>query len=240
MNKTLCITFPRSGHHLLVNILCKYFSNDVTFQEIQGDETTVHCRDVIIAGDFKYCEFYNHCQSIPCSHADTTFTKNHDFGFNVRITDRFNYLVLYRHPIASIVSWYEYILNTPLKNAFTAQMFVHKLEETREAWEYFAQTAMRYWKDFMHKWFIHNKKPIYALQYESLVSRTNLSLIGVIHMLEPEKEIDIQHLCKCIDALYIKKRRNLQNFRFYDANFFRRMEEGVKSEINYAGIQRIF
>src|SRR5688572_24745728 len=63
---TLCVSPPRSGHHLLTNYLFKYFSGDVTFSDLAGHETAYRAKEIIAAGPLYYCEYYNHCRRIPC------------------------------------------------------------------------------------------------------------------------------------------------------------------------------
>lgn len=54
----LFVTFPRSGHHLLVDILTEYQPS------------------------LTYCEFYGCCNTYPCVHK-STLQKNHDFALDL-------------------------------------------------------------------------------------------------------------------------------------------------------------
>jgi len=68
------------------------------------------CKDIISAGDFRYCEYYKHCKSIPCSDPIANFQKTHDFNGEVENSTSLYYIVQYRHPIEQIISHYEYII----------------------------------------------------------------------------------------------------------------------------------
>ena len=82
------VSFPRSGHHLLVRVLNKYFGPK-----------------------FVYCEYYNPadcCRAVPCEFADrVTFSKNHDYESCVPILTHQRYLIQYRAFVPAVVSDYE-------------------------------------------------------------------------------------------------------------------------------------
>jgi hypothetical protein len=69
------ISFPRSGQHLterLIQVICEYFSRE-----------------------FKYCEYYNCCRSVPCK-KNSNFLKNHDFTLKLELPENYKKIVLYR------------------------------------------------------------------------------------------------------------------------------------------------
>lgn len=84
---TECISYPRSGHHALVDVLQNYFG-----------------------GGFHYCEIYRDHRPEELLGAEgsiTNYQKNHDFKLDTPIlTDR-QYLVQVRNPLESIESWNE-------------------------------------------------------------------------------------------------------------------------------------
>lgn len=80
--KTVCVSYPRSGQSLLKPVLSDYF----------GDR-------------FKYCEWYDEPEKRPNVCAETNFVKTHDRDLNWHIREDWKYLVLVRHPIASVASW---------------------------------------------------------------------------------------------------------------------------------------
>ncbi|MCU0790063.1 MAG: glycosyltransferase [Nitratireductor sp.] len=87
------VSWPRSGHHLLTDLLSAYF----------GDR-------------FAYCEFYsaeNCCRSVPCRAGNINLSKNHDYNGSVPVLSNSNYLVQYRRFAPALVSNYElHVRNT--------------------------------------------------------------------------------------------------------------------------------
>jgi hypothetical protein len=79
---TECITYPRSGHHALTQVLSAYF----------GD-------------NFYYCEMYRDCPLVIGPTTPTNWQKNHDFGLTTPVLPERNYIVQVRNPLESIESW---------------------------------------------------------------------------------------------------------------------------------------
>lgn len=81
---TECVSFPRSGHHALVDVLRVYFGDDLVYGEIYRDETA----------------------TLGAGSPPVNYQKNHDFKLdtNPAATDR-QYLVQIRNPIESLESW---------------------------------------------------------------------------------------------------------------------------------------
>ncbi|MCG3178664.1 MAG: hypothetical protein BIFFINMI_00992 [Phycisphaerae bacterium] len=80
------VSFPRSGHHVLVDTLRDYF----------GDA-------------LGYCEFAGGCGCRPCPDPRTNLQKDHDFDLGVPDDGR-PFLVQFRHPLPALVSWYGFEL----------------------------------------------------------------------------------------------------------------------------------
>lgn len=100
MDYVVGISWPRSGHHMLVRLLTAYFGPD-----------------------FGYCDFYGKgdcCRRVPCARAGrVSLTKNHDFDLSVPQVAGQKYLVQYRDFVPSVISNFElHVLNgnpdTPL------------------------------------------------------------------------------------------------------------------------------
>ena len=81
------VSFPRSGHHMVSDLLCGYFGTS-----------------------FQYCEKYTLCNMRFCPNAATHLQKNHDHEFDLPTNEDREYLVQYRHPLPSIMSQYEHLL----------------------------------------------------------------------------------------------------------------------------------
>jgi len=83
IKNTLFVTFPRSGHHLLVDCLQEYFG-----------------------GEMRYCENYHHCNSVPCTDPLTNVQKTHDFDLDVKQDER-HVVAQVRARADAIQSWSE-------------------------------------------------------------------------------------------------------------------------------------
>lgn len=88
MDRVIGVSWPRSGHHLLVRLLTLYF----------GDT-------------FLYCDFYGGvdqcCKTAPCARADIHLSKSHDFDLSLPQIPGRKYLIQYRDFIPSVVSNFE-------------------------------------------------------------------------------------------------------------------------------------
>lgn len=86
IHPTECVSYPRSGHHGLVDVLRAYF-----------------------ADAFVYCESYDTPEKklgLPGG-ALTNFQKNHDFELSTPVLPDRQYLIQIRHPLQAIESWDE-------------------------------------------------------------------------------------------------------------------------------------
>ncbi|QFT83279.1 hypothetical protein FIU89_21840 (plasmid) [Roseovarius sp. THAF27] len=88
MERVIGVSWPRSGHHLLVRLLTLYFGEG-----------------------FLYCDFYggieNCCKKTPCKRRDVHLSKSHDFDLGMPQIARRKYLIQYRDFIPSVVSNFE-------------------------------------------------------------------------------------------------------------------------------------
>jgi hypothetical protein len=75
------VSYPRSGHSLLVQFLKTY-----------------------IGPEFHYCEYYTDCREWPCVNRGNHFQKNHDFGLSLPVSRDRPLLVQFRSPLYSIAS----------------------------------------------------------------------------------------------------------------------------------------
>jgi len=105
-----CVSIPRSGHHLLVDTLLKYYSGDIDFsinQGLKGTNPQNYC-EPIRAGDFCYCAFYKCCQSVPCAKGTTNCQKNHDLDLDLEYNPEWKYIIQYRAPLQFLTSFYNW------------------------------------------------------------------------------------------------------------------------------------
>jgi hypothetical protein len=233
MRKVICVSFPRSGHHLLINILLKYFSSNVNYPLTSGENTDRDCNRTLIAGKLVYCEYYNHCNTMPCIDKNTNFIKNHDFSLNLDILPDYYYIILYRKPIEAIISLYEFTLKDSNKNSF----FGNNVGQTKKDWENFSKEAIYFFKSFIKKWMINNKNRyngrLLFVTYEDLINNPKLVMNQVIKFIEPQEGVDHKLLKESINNAKIKKNRNILEFKYYDQLFFTKLENIIKNELKF-------
>ena len=82
MTKIACISFPRSGHHALKNVLSAYF----------GDA-------------FQYYDSY---LPMIVKREDSNFQKEHDLDLNIPVILGARYLIQVRNPIQAVQSWLDF------------------------------------------------------------------------------------------------------------------------------------
>ncbi|UWR24421.1 hypothetical protein [Sulfitobacter sp. S190] len=88
MDRVIGVSWPRSGHHLLVRLLTLYFGSG-----------------------FRYCDYYggveNCCKAVPCTRPDIHLSKSHDFDLQLPQIEGRKYLIQYRNFVPSVVSNFE-------------------------------------------------------------------------------------------------------------------------------------
>lgn len=232
MRKVICITFPRSGHHLLVNVILKYFSGNVEYSETKGEMAESLCQNVLTAGELQYCEFYNHCKQTPCSDPKTNFQKNHDFYLELQPSDEFFYIILYRHPLDSLVSLYNYCLLNTLDVFLGSGVNFNKT-----GWENFARENIIFWKNFVGKWIIGRRsKNKLFISYEELTDLPLISFINIIKFIDPGSAVNLELLESAIKKVGTSKRHDIRQFQYYHEGFFSELEKSALTELKLLGI----
>lgn len=243
------ISFVRSGHHLLITCLLKYFAKDATFRDpffwqtgtyaewaqrdksnFEEEQQNRHPRPIRV-GAFQYCEYYSHCLSTPCSSVETTFQKNHDFDLKLPISSDTYYLVQFRHPIPSIISNFCAMHGKHIKN-------LHRLD-----WEKQAKKWIEYWRKWMKKWIIKPKPSPHRLllPYEELLSSPMHNLCKAVSFTtgEPEQTVNKELLSEIIAHEKISQKNILGKFCYYDSTFLEKLQEKASKEIIAAGIKML-
>ncbi len=95
LNRTECLTFPRSGHTLLHRLLSDY----------------------LVDGELRYCEMYTEPEKTLDRDPITNFQKNHDLELTTPIREDRQYLVQIRYPIDTLISWYKMACKTNVSDA---------------------------------------------------------------------------------------------------------------------------
>lgn len=197
------ISFPRSGHHMLIRRLTEYFS-------------IISCSDVCIRNrsrktndidtsknSFVYCEFYTTCQTIPCIDERCSFQKSHDFSLDVPIKKELHYLVQIRNPIDAITSLFELSLKTGWYN----------LKDTQECWELFFDDQLVFYRNFYNKWVVQKKNNIDIFWYDSFLENPVPHLIRAIELLDKQHSINFELVEKLCEDISLRSHH--KKFRYY-------------------------
>ncbi len=204
------VSFPRSGHHLLVNFLNHYFG----------------CR-------FLYCEYYNHCQQLPCANPANNLQKNHDFGLKLPTDGARDYVLQYRHPLYAVSS--NYFLH--LRNVQGKGSPYEVGQEPGKIWREFAVKQVQRWKAFVRKWILENDNPrVLVLAYEDILHRPVEVFSGAVQFLCPSRVADRDRIESLVAQMNISAKRNMQDFPRFDTRFFHQLEQRAREEIQAIGL----
>jgi len=213
MKKVQSVSIPRTGHHLLVNCLTRYFD------------------------DFKYCNFYGCCKELNCP-LNADFQKNHDIAMhgNIHETEVMPYLptdmdmpyiIQYRKDAQSTLN--AMYRNLRMKGIFGRNERVPEdelkkfLEKEVEEFKSFCNEKRDYYHGFIQKWLIYNNNPqAYFLEYYDFLNRPAHHLENIIKIFDPDKYDEIK-LKEVLDVMDIRLRHNLIECPLYLRKFNQRM-----------------
>jgi len=187
LNRTQVVTFPRSGHHYLMRILNYYF------------ESSMH-----------YCEFYGHCQRVPCIESSTNVQKNHDFGLKYKCIKGWSHIIQYRNPEGCLTSYYSFLVSKG------------QISHNLESWKNFLKEKAPYWLGFMDKWILPESKNL-KVRYSDIVGTNRIKyIISIIRFVSSEESIDYDLIHDSLNKEPTKV-RNARDFEFYDEYDFREL-----------------
>lgn len=211
MRPTQGVSYPRSGQSIVLTTCRCYFG-----------ESFIYCD----TNDKKYCG----CESVPCINPDRTFAKNHDFGLQnsvgVPIIPSERYLIQYRSPVRSIVSNYYLFRYRKL------------LRHRKSEWLRFAINSIGYWNRFVDKWVLNlpsNVDAPFFCSYESIVSDPQVRMREILSYFS-DGPLDDAAVCQILDNKSILPTGRISKFRYYDAGFFREIEELTSGRLAKLGL----
>lgn len=208
------VSWPRSGHHLLVRILTAYF----------GDR-------------FSYCEHYTPsdcCKTVPCDRAGMiSLSKNHDRESIVPILRGGRYLVQFREFCPSVVSNFElYVRNTKKDSPRSFRKFANK-----QAARYVRFMERWATADVDDATFVR-------VAYERLTASPTETMETLTKLFAPNELPDKNRLAASIESTEritvrgsleqpeaehgVLASRDISTFRYFDADFFRRLDEHTR------------
>lgn len=210
-------SFPRSGNRFLRIILSNYFGQ---------------C----------FVLYKHHSNEIGANPAQTdqlqlvNIIKTHDFKLVGRrvLADMFpekrKYLVQIRHPLESIISYYEFALN-----------FREIDRDDSTTWKQFLAGNLKYWKKFYKLWAHRPNQDTLIVTYDDLFNSTHKTAQEVVKFLIGESAIDLDKLNRAIESQVFlrydgdpesrqKDRREIGSFRYFDERRFKKIEKSLMSK----------
>lgn len=212
LRRISCATVPRSGHHMLQQLLKQYY----------GER-------------HHYCQFYDGplkrpdcCGNYPCTNMDVNYQKNHDLALKSPQPDNAWYIVQYRHPLKAAVSGYELGMeHEPAMKARDSVLY----------WQKFAKKELRYFQQFMKRWVYdapeHNRL---LVEYDRFTADPAKGLERVVRFIEPGVEPAPGHIQAAIGHKGVKANRSIEKFVYYDRAFFHELEQMVEKDLIRLGI----
>ncbi|MEM7695731.1 MAG: sulfotransferase family 2 domain-containing protein [Pseudomonadota bacterium] len=198
------VSWPRSGHHLIVRLLYGYFGPRFGYCEyhVPKDDPDTPC-----------------CGHFPCQKRAIAFSKNHDFNIDSPVPTDVPLLVQWREPIAALHSNFELAV-------------MEGWPDTPKAFTKFGHKQAEKYRRFMAKWVEPDLPNRLVLNYDDLTAdphshfRKVLTLWGEDPCDEAKLETAIQtvpHISvsdktsKLSAARGVRAERVVTTFRHYDA-----------------------
>ena len=222
-NKTFLISYPRSGHHLLVDSLLKYYGN--SFKGRSWEVITKR------AGKLCYCPESGIARrsNFNCINKDVNLKKDHDLNLDLEIDPKYKYIVLYRHPFKSIISSFFIGKNKYGDKLSREDFFTH-----------FLPIKLKYWRGFTYKWVRDDSDHKMHITYVNLVDDFEDTVKKVVQFLQSEEEIDEERIKKVHVNMDVRRRKDIRDFDFYDEERFRELEKPLLDDFKRLNITPLF
>jgi hypothetical protein len=202
-------SMPRSGHHFLETMLDRYFGRE-----------------------YRYCEFYRPrdcCHCIPCvrcydPNQDNRYFMQKSHDFHLRDDPSLNgmYLIQFRSLIPRLQSDFELVVR-------------EGWPDRRDMFEQFCIGGTNYSVRFYEKWIKTPAPNRLVISYESLTENTFSSLARAVRFVSGDDQVDAGRIAEIVATSTSNARstnggpaiRDPRVFRFYDEDFFRKLETAV-------------
>ncbi|MDC7218883.1 MAG: sulfotransferase [Spirochaetales bacterium] len=204
MKRVMIETYPRSGHHFLIHKILYPICNN----------------------PLNYCECYDHCNTVPCPD-NRRIQKSHDFLLKDPILENFKYLIQYRHPYESIVSFFK-LMET--ENNVNYQY-------DRKGWNDFLNNKIDYWLAFMDKWAGSQSlfnNDVMHVQYSQLINDLEETVTKITHFIE----IDDYDKSK-LQEINPRKLTNTRNFEYFKLRDIWKVDRRCKEAIKRLQIEKV-
>lgn len=207
------VSFPRSGHHLLIRLLARYFGRRFGYCERYGPSSKP--------------DRFSCCGAFPCAKRGLISTsKNHDFEHTSVLPEGMRVIVQFREPVAAIVSDFE--LYVAGGNA-----------DTDESFRRFAMVRTAAFARFRERWIDREVPGRLLVDYDDLAARpADVLRVAILHF--GDSQIDEERLARVIastsritmagkrqvvEGSGVKARRDVRAFRFYVEPLFAELAE---------------
>ena len=203
------VTPPRSGQHMFTNWLEVAFGRQLSYCEFYT------CMDN--RGLYRECEarHWPAAMRIGCR-SGCQFQKNHDFDLQMPISGQFRYVVIYRHPVMSMSSWWK-LEGKAAGDDLSDFMF----------------SRVEYWVRFIRKWVLSDISPSnrLVLRYEDLTKdpshmRAAATFLNGGMMPYLAEHYDDKFLS--VEAFPEKK---VENERHFSLEVFRELEHRIGADL---------
>lgn len=212
MHRVQGVSFPRSGHHLLVRCLQQYSGKRLGYRD-----------NVFRRQDFPG--------------DGITLQKNHDFNLLLPISPDARYLIQYRRPLEAIASWYRWEVKhgiaaehnhgwRPAINRHVPIWNLYTTRNNRKRWTSFLESKILFWSGFMEKWVTGNTHSASCfVDYSDLIRNPFDTISRVALFLDPETPLNAERLNRIIASNNIEIRNDIRDFEFYDEGLLKDLDE---------------
>lgn len=168
------VSWPRSGHHMLVRLLQLYFGPEFGYCDFYGGNPWVAEIDVC-------------CGQIPCARGERIWlTKNHDFELDLPQIEGQKYLIQYRDFAPSVISNFELFVRNG--GADTALSF-----------RKFASGEFTRYQGFTERWVTSAfGRAQLGLNYSTFLSDPHTELDRAVAYIRPDLPVDADRIARAI------------------------------------------
>jgi len=201
MNRIQNISYPRSGHHLLVNLLHDHLGDAFKYADPYGWHNE--------KGEKTKSEPKKTLEDSP----NCNYAKNHDFDLKLEVNPNsdITHIIQIRKPLPAIVSYFQFTVDEGA------------IPDTKESWRAFAVEKAAYWQAFYEKWVLVPPSTSMLLWYDELISEPVLSLSQVLDFCGID--INEEEVRKTVAKHSITQKNSADSFKYYDYSFFNRLQQ---------------
>jgi hypothetical protein len=171
--------------------------------------------------------------------AHANYIKSHDFALegpamlNSIIVENRRYLLQVRHPLLSIISYYEFALKHG-----------DLIEDSPSSWQQFMHSKLAYWRGFVDTWrsmITENNPRALAISYEDLTDDPYQALLKAVEFVSASKVTNTDFIHEALDKVSFMQYSNdptslksairqPEQFRYFDLKQFSDLEASLVDE----------